>query len=612
MSTHSGKYDIVEDGVSNAAPRISNDSSDPCINPMKRRSHLGRLFWTEICWRLAAILIFSTITTIILHRFSLKGVLSSWETRWFNALNILFSSLVSLSVGSLLGLLGTMLRWPLLARKLHTPVDVDLILGMSNPTGAFKLIWTHIVCKRKFSVTTAVVLVYLLVNVIGRLSVAAFGLTFSLNEQPRIEPPVYITDWGVDNWFNKTFNSSDYNSLEKHHRHMNRYATIGLSNVPSDDFDSNNPLTYNATNITKSGMSRAVESDNVKYSYYLKEYRGKNETSSQTKVFHSSSSCFGTRMAVENKIVSVDGGRMVENLSSNSINETSMKILQLIVSILPNTQDDIVWAAPLNYSERYQDSCGTTYLYTELYRPKGKNREMALFECFTCISYNNSIPGPGPLEPSNTTSSYDVSSLLHRIGSFDRVWGGRQNDSYSVRVYSGMNKNEHFANNLNEGFKKSNTTDITRQANLHAAHLVARLPLLAILGADIQLPRVTLIPNALPQKFVDRKLGVSWRESIPVLVSIFVGQTLAIGTVFFYCRKVFIRDHASNLSVARLLKTTIENVNGMSTHAGDKIAEYLEKEGKMMRYGTRRNDNGVLEVDLWNDVENEFPDAVYR
>lgn len=45
-------------------------------------------------------------------------------------------------------------------------------------------------------------MVYLLADIIGRISVAAFGLTFDLNEEPRIEYPTKLTNWGTSDWFN--------------------------------------------------------------------------------------------------------------------------------------------------------------------------------------------------------------------------------------------------------------------------------------------------------------------------------------------------------------------------------------------------------------------------
>jgi len=65
---------------------------------------------------------------------------------------------------------------------------------MANPTGALKLI-SYDTRKLKWTRTTIVVALYLLINIIGRLSVAAFGLTFDLNELPGIEYPVMLSDW---------------------------------------------------------------------------------------------------------------------------------------------------------------------------------------------------------------------------------------------------------------------------------------------------------------------------------------------------------------------------------------------------------------------------------
>jgi len=73
-------------------------------------------------------------------------------------------------------------------------LQVDLILGMASPTGAFKLIY-YDTKKLKWTTTTTIVALYLLVNIIGRLSVAGFGLTFDLNELPGIEYPVLLPDW---------------------------------------------------------------------------------------------------------------------------------------------------------------------------------------------------------------------------------------------------------------------------------------------------------------------------------------------------------------------------------------------------------------------------------
>ncbi|EMD96751.1 hypothetical protein COCC4DRAFT_62250 [Bipolaris maydis ATCC 48331] len=453
------KYNLINTTVSTLHRKKSTIPNDPHARPISRRMR------------------HRSITMIaVLHCFSLKGVLSRWEKRWFSALAILLSSMVSLSTGSLLGLLGSMIRWPLLARKLYTPVDADLILGIPNPTGAVKLIWIHTVQKQRWCVTTVIVMIYLLANITGRLSVAAFGLTFDLNKEPRIEYPIKIANWGTD--------------------------------------------------------------DCVTYSYYLKQYRDEEITSSNASVVHSSSRCFGGTVSLR------ENQEMVLDYGDVTYEATFENILKKILSV---------------------------------------------YTCHTCTSHNNSIPGLGLLESSYSTT-YNVSSLLHRVGYDEDMWGGIEEDNsmYGFRVYSGMSSGGHFANGLS-----------------------ARLPLLAILGAEALLPKVTQAPGTPEQLFIDVRLKVKLKESITVLVCIFGGQILAISVVLFYCRNVFIRDYTSSLSVARLLKTTMEDVEGMSTSTGEELAEYLESKGVMMRYGTRRKGDETFEVGLWNDVEDEFPDAVY-
>jgi hypothetical protein len=151
-------------------------------------------------WRSAAAVLFSVLITVVLYSFASRDSLTTWERRAFNTLTILFSSLVSLSLGSLLGLLGAALRWRLLARNTSTPRDVDLILGIHNPTGALKLIHHHVVSQGKCSTTTLIVTLYLLVNIVGRLSVAAFGLTYNLDENVGVEYPIAVTDFSGFPW----------------------------------------------------------------------------------------------------------------------------------------------------------------------------------------------------------------------------------------------------------------------------------------------------------------------------------------------------------------------------------------------------------------------------
>ncbi|KAJ5031368.1 hypothetical protein PSV08DRAFT_173340 [Bipolaris maydis] len=579
------KYNLINTTVSTLHRKKSTIPNDPHARPISRRMRHRRLFWIEICWRLMATLVFSITMIAVLHCFSLKGVLSRWEKRWFSALAILLSSMVSLSTGSLLGLLGSMIRWPLLARKLYTPVDADLILGIPNPTGAVKLIWIHTVQKQRWCVTTVIVMIYLLANITGRLSVAAFGLTFDLNKEPRIEYPIKIANWGTDDWFDDSALSRDYEISDSAAFDL-IYQNLRLSNMPDDGFNFRNSSTYNMENIGGHGLNRAVEGDSVTYSYYLKQYRDEEITSSNASVVHSSSRCFGGTVSLR------ENQEMLQliYLGDVTYEATFENILKKILSVYTVAQDHIIWIAPVDHFELHGDSgCATTYLFVEvdvIFQFEGY-RNAILFECHTCTSHNNSIPGLGLLESSYSTT-YNVSSLLHRVGYDEDMWGGIEEDNsmYGFRVYSGMSSGGHFANGLSGVFVQGNqlpfnaTDGITFQGKLHPAHLAARLPLLAILGAEALLPKVTQAPGTPEQLFIDVRLKVKLKESITVLVCIFGGQILAISVVLFYCRNVFIRDYTSSLSVARLLKTTMEDVEGMSTSTGEELAEYLESKGR--------------------------------
>ncbi|KAH8587889.1 hypothetical protein B0O99DRAFT_583890 [Bisporella sp. PMI_857] len=549
-----------------------------------KKNH-GHLFWVEISWRFALGLVFSAIITVILYTFSQKGKLSRWEKRWFNVLTILFSSLVSLMLGSLLGVLGSMLRWQLLARKLHKPMDVDLILGISNPTGAFRLIWYHAIKDRKWTATTVIVTFYLLLNVIGRLSVAAFGLTFDLNELPGIEYPVKLTDWSTPAWFNVS--ATSYDLLSQSSRRMSDYASVGLSTAPSE-FDSKNPANFTLTNSAGQGLDRKVEGDKVTYSYSLKEYQGVDVRPAQNKVLHSSSSCVGRTLWGSNVFA---GGKLVGNLSNRPTLYTFMT---------DQSSQGLYSEDWLSYQSQY-------------------DRNATFFECNTCLTDTSNNPGLGANILFNQAP--DISPLvaghLLRFGAFERVFGGydTKGSQLAIRLYSGMNKNSHFLNDMENALHTGATKDAPRvevpaEAELYAAHLAARLPLLAIIGADIQLPKVTREQGASELPFISVVLEVKWARTIAVLVSILVGQLLAIVAVKVMCRNVFLRDHDSFFSVARLMKTAMGEVKGRSTSKGKEISGFLEGKGKLLKYGTRARGD-CLEVDLWEDTQSRFPPAYY-
>ena len=64
------------------------------------------------------------VLAIIIFGFSKAKRLSKWEQRSYNTISILAMAMTSLCIGSLLEYLGSMLRWPLLARTTYQMRDV--------------------------------------------------------------------------------------------------------------------------------------------------------------------------------------------------------------------------------------------------------------------------------------------------------------------------------------------------------------------------------------------------------------------------------------------------------------------------------------------------------
>ena len=77
-----------------------------------------------LLWRFSLTFFSLILLVTSLWQFSKSHSLSKWEQRWFNMLSILFSGSASLGLGSLVGYLGSMLRWPLLAQTSYKIQEV--------------------------------------------------------------------------------------------------------------------------------------------------------------------------------------------------------------------------------------------------------------------------------------------------------------------------------------------------------------------------------------------------------------------------------------------------------------------------------------------------------
>jgi hypothetical protein len=351
-------------------------------------------------------------------------------------------------------------------------------------------------------------------------------------------------------------------------------------------------------------------------------------------------------------------GKPLANLEDKLVSN-SPEWLRMLVIIQDwfEPATDYIWAKIMNYTELDNPSaCVTSYLHNEVY----PSQNSTFYECTTCLK---SGP-PGSIDTGlNTNLFFNFPSgnltyaagILLSFGAFDRVYGDDRVYSdhrgmFSAKEYSSMDYTMHFVNQLG-AMRYSDlgeswyTTPVSTEYELHAAHLTARLPILATMGAEERLPRTARDPGASEQPFIITSLEVRWDRGMGVLGAILAGQLLAVGVVYVYSRGVWVRDHDSFLAIARVLATAVVKGEGRSSDTGEELAKRIRgvacpdgapygtktpgSPGKGsdtgeelaegipgvacadgMRYGTRKTGSPgreIYELDIWNDVDPVFP-----
>jgi len=111
--------DVLPDETKSAATETGESHGNVFDRHDQLRQHFAALFKRFLATCLAVILLVACLSA-----FSRLGPLDKWQQRGFNALAILFTGIMSLGLGSLLGYLGSMLRWPLLASATYKTKDV--------------------------------------------------------------------------------------------------------------------------------------------------------------------------------------------------------------------------------------------------------------------------------------------------------------------------------------------------------------------------------------------------------------------------------------------------------------------------------------------------------
>ncbi|KAK0617713.1 hypothetical protein B0T14DRAFT_569195 [Immersiella caudata] len=140
-----------------------------------------------------------------------------------------------------------------------------------------------------------------------------------------------------------------------------------------------------------------------------------------------------------------------------------------------------------------------------------------------------------------------------------------------------------------------------------AAKITGRLPILTVMGAQANLPKVPKQKETEEIITIASTLEVNWARVFGVLGGLLAGQAITILLVLHSCRKVFLPDHASFWPIAKALSIAVVGTGGRSVDTGADLAAHREKEGMRLRYGARKigiqDQEDVFELSAWDDTE---------
>jgi hypothetical protein len=217
--------------------------------------------------------------------------------------------------------------------------------------------------------------------------------------------------------------------------------------------------------ISGKSLDRSVTGDTVAYTYHLREYRGLDEYASPDRILRSSSQCLGR--SIFNKTV-YEQGKPVADLNDDLVS-TAPEWLRILAAVQAyfNPATDYIWAKNWNYDALNNPSaCVTSYLHSEVY----PSRDSTFFQCTTCLTSSPSEPDSQGLN-TNPFFHFPQSKLPYAAG---KEYSSEDRTMHSVNELGAMRYSQ-----LDEGWY---ATPVLQEDELHAAHLTARLPILAVMA----------------------------------------------------------------------------------------------------------------------------------
>ncbi|PUU75109.1 hypothetical protein B9Z19DRAFT_1131900 [Tuber borchii] len=580
-------------------------------------------FWSNmisLSWRCLTTAFALLLLIIGLWGFSRMGKLSHMQQRWFNTITILLGASASLGLGSMLGYLGTMLRWRLLARKKYKMQDIELLLAMPTPTGSAELLFAHF-REWRLSLTTFIVMLYLFMNITGRLSVAIFGLTYNLKDNSTSIYPTLTTDWTYSGLVGK--NTLDF-EVEKNSRSYLDLVRGGLTefgHVPEIKFDISVPqdLTDGTLDGLRLDTSKPEENrGNVSFTYYILDFEGaQRDQKPSDHAVHSSATCTMFRLDGHKYWKDYDSeDQTPKDWEDKGNGETIAEVLRVLESQKSwpgQGTEQVTWAAPLPKAEKL-DPFSVTYV---VYNDTAWECTSSLFE----TQLGN--PLPKPLFNSGSLFLLPIAQREAQQGApgsgghLDSSWGSPSLGGTSSIVYrsfmdlqtrSSPSVGVQTLNFYQNGTGGSATQK--RYYNLYVAALIARLPIAAIAygNSDRIFPQRIKDPKAHLAEHVETTLEVKWGRVGIAAGAIVLSQILAITAVVCYCRNVYVRED-SYLTTAELLKSVLNEIGDGNAMTAKELGESLDKAlGGPVSYGTILGSLGDQpKMVLGREVDYNFP-----
>ncbi|KAF8246319.1 hypothetical protein K440DRAFT_685595 [Wilcoxina mikolae CBS 423.85] len=456
---------------------------------------------------------------------------------------------------------------------------IDLILAMAPPTGAIRLIFAHVKEKR-WTRTTLVAIIYLFINVAGRLSVAVFGLSFNIADQPEVLYPLTMSNWSPPNWIHPEIDQKiptdkmtwrDFNVTDDTADRFWLYAEQGLLDFSQNIRVLPEPNPTFDINI----MQRTHQGDTVIFSYPLRRYEGEEEVATNI-IIDSSAKCKRRPVHVTGNQTSLP--TIVVNATFPQLEEESLAFLQGAFKSYTDKLKHHIAGSVRPASERVLGSkCSTTYMYLEDANGfvSQWDRAGTILSCdvFLTIDTHNVQNYDQQLNPIHEYNS----KLLLWLPTWGTIqqWGGKYN--ITVRDYYDEGRRS-FCSGLGTAFGNTISPLKPEESEMYAATLLARIPVLAIARADKRdLPQKSL--NGLDKKnYVKSTLEVKWARVGGITAALMLGQLIVISFVLWYCCHMKIPVD-SPVPTARILK---EVTSGMRMARAGGMFKYDGDSGKIV------------------------------